>query len=169
MNAMKEPLFDRVEPDEARIVEEFARDAPVKVGALAEALGLEVIRSPLKPLVSGLIRPSSKARAGFEILVNKYDIPERQRFTVAHEIGHYLLHRKEIGPGVVDSVLYRSTLGSRMETEANRIAASIVMPAGPVVRELKKLGDAEEPGVVEELAQYFRVSLPAMKVRLGVA
>lgn len=162
-------LLDRVEANEAAIVSRFASSYPVKVGEMASELGLKVIRAPMAPKISGLIQPSTDAPSGFEIKVNKYETPERQRFTVAHEIAHYLLHRHEIGSGVVDSIMYRSSLTSRKETEANRLAADIVMPAKLVNRELDRLGGLRTPDVVDEIAAIFRVSVPAMKVRLGVA
>ncbi|QKR99205.1 ImmA/IrrE family metallo-endopeptidase [Sphingomonas sp. CL5.1] len=160
---------NRVREDDADVVRRFTAEFPVKVGELASELGLKVTRAPLLPKISGLIQPSSDARSGFEIRVNKYEIPERQRFTVAHEISHYLLHRDDIGSGVVDSIMYRSNLTSRKETEANRLAADIVMPARAVSRELERLGGRRTDDVVEKLAAMFRVSVPAMKVRLGVA
>ncbi len=123
----------------------------------------------MPPKISGLIQPSTDAPAGFEIRVNKYEMPERQRFTVAHEIAHYLLHREDIGSGVVDSIMYRSSLTSRKETEANRLAADIVMPARVVGQELDRLGGQRTDEAVEILASMFQVSVPAMKVRLGVA
>ena len=43
------------------------------------------------------------------------------------------------------------------------------MPYDKVSAELKRLGGVQVPGVAEELARAFRVSLPAMKVRLGLA
>jgi hypothetical protein len=162
-------LADRVNADHVDIVTRYIAEYPVKVGELANELGLKVTRAPLPPKISGLIKPSDEAPAGFEIRVNKYEVPERQRFTVAHEIAHFLLHRDEIGSGVVDSIMYRSSLTSRKETEANRLAADIVMPSKAVSRELERLGGRRTDDVVEELAAMFRVSIPAMKVRLGVA
>ena len=159
----------RVNEGEAEIVQRFTSSIPVKVGELASELGLKVIRAPLAPKISGLIQPSDEADAGFEIRVNKYEVAERQRFTVAHEIAHFLLHRDEIGSGVVDSIMYRSNLTSRKETEANRLAADIVMPAKAVSRELERLGGRRTDEVAEKLATMFRVSVPAMKVRLGIA
>ena len=162
-------LLTRVDPREAKTVDEFTTSYPVRVGELAAELGLKVTRTPLAPKISGLIQPSSDASSGFEIKVNKYEAPERQRFTVAHEIAHYLLHRSDIGSGVVDSIMYRSNLTSRKETEANRLAAEIVMPAKAISEELHRLGGLRAQGVIEEMAARFRVSVPAMKVRLGVA
>lgn len=161
-------LWSRLTEEEAKIVQQFVTERPVRVGELAEKLGLAVIRSPMAPKVSGLIQPSERAASGFEIRVNKFEVPERQRFTVAHEIAHYLLHRDHIGSGVVDNVLYRSNLTSKKETEANRFAADIIMPVNLVVDELKRLGGSRTEDTAQELANLFRVSLPAMRVRLGL-
>ncbi|MDX2274359.1 MAG: ImmA/IrrE family metallo-endopeptidase [Hyphomonadaceae bacterium] len=163
-------LWAKVDQAEREIVERFIGQRPVKVGELAEALGIKVTRSPMAPRISGLIRRSAATRSGFEIAVNKYEMPERQRFTVAHEIGHYLLHRNDIGAeGVVDSIMYRSNLGSRKETEANQIASAIVMPAEILSGDLAELGGLGTPGIVEELAERYRVSEPAMRIRLGMS
>lgn len=162
-------LFDRIDDSEAAIVRKYMINIPVKVGDLAQELGLKVIRGPLEPKISGWIKPSLDAPARFEIKVNKYEVPERQRFTVAHEIAHFLLHRHEIGSGVVDSIMYRSSLTSRKETEANQLAAEIVMPAQAVRQELQRLGGTSAENVVEEMAEVFRVSIPAMKIRLGLS
>lgn len=166
---MTPALWDRIAADEAAVVEQFTNAVPVKVGELAAALGVTVVRAPMQPKISGLIQPSERSRSGFEIKVNKYEAADRQRFTVAHELAHYLLHRSSIGSGVVDSIMYRSSLTSRKETEANRLAADIIMPSDAVSRELRKLGGIRSEAVVEELASLFRVSVPAMKIRLGVA
>lgn len=165
---MTDALLNRLEAHEVELLEQFTATYPVRVGELASALGLRVVTAPLAPRISGLIQPNAEAVAGFEIKINKYEAPERQRFTLAHEISHYLLHRKDIGSGVVDNVLYRSNLTSRKETEANKLAAMIVMPAHLVNREARAKGGPHAPGVVEELANAFKVSTQAMKVRLGL-
>lgn len=161
-------LWSRVAPEEFAIVKEAIAEHPVRVGELAQKLGLDVFRSPLPPKISGMIRPKVDG-VGYEIRVNKYEVPERQRFTLAHEIAHFLLHKSDIRAGVVDSVMYRSALTSRKEAEANRVAADIVMPMGAVRRELLALGGIPTEEVAKELALRFKVSLPAMRVRLGLS
>lgn len=160
---------ERIEDNQLQIVQRHLTSYPVRVGELANDLGLKVTRAPLPPKISGLIKPCSEAPSGYEIRVNKYEMPERQRFTVAHEIAHYLLHREDIGSGIVDSIMYRSNLTSRKETEANKLAAEIVMPAKIVSQELDRLGGNRSEDTAQELASIFRVSIPAMKVRLGVS
>ena len=165
---MSSHLWNRVAPVEREIAEAFLNTFPVKVGELATALGLTVLRSPLQPKISGLIQPSDEAPSGFQIKVNKYESPERQRFTVAHEIAHYLLHRDDIGAGVVDSIMYRSSLTSRKEVEANQLAADLVMPAPLVVKEAKYFRNMDVSEAAEALASAFKVSVAAMEIRLGV-
>ena len=162
-------VWSRVDPVEAAIVRKFMSTPPVRVGEVADALGIDVVRAPLPPKISGLIQPFENGRSGYQIKVNKYEVPERQRFTIAHEIGHFLLHKEEIRSGVVDSIMYRSTLTSRKEAEANRMAADIIMPSLLVTQELERRGGVKDADTVDELAALFKVSSPAMKVRLGIA
>src|SRR5688572_4646492 len=100
---------------ELAVINDYKHDFPVKVGALANALGLGVVQSTLHPGISGQIEPSSKFPAGYLIRVNKHEVKERRRFTIAHEIGHYALHRDRIGHGITDTILYRSKLSSNLE------------------------------------------------------
>ena len=142
----------------------FTSEVPVKVGALAKALGLKVVLATLPMNISGLIQPDN---GGFVVKVNRFESKERQRFTIAHEIAHYLIHRDRINSGIVDSVLYRSKLSSRMEAEANRLAADIVMPTEAVISAMRKFGDTIADSDVAELALEFGVSKQAMKIRAG--
>lgn len=164
---MRDQLWTRVNPDEIDIVQPHLTAFPVKVGELAKELGLEVYKSPLPPSISGMIKPSTSKADGYEIRVNKFESVERQRFTLAHEIAHFLLHKADIRAGVIDSVMYRSALTSKKEAEANRLAADIVMPKELVQKELLARGGIPSDEVAEELARVFRVSTAAMKIRIG--
>jgi hypothetical protein len=151
------------------VVDAYTSAIPVRVGMLARDLGLEVVLAGLSPNISGLIEPSASAPSSFIIKVNKYESDERQRFTIAHEIAHFLLHRDYIKNGVIDNVMYRSSLSSRKETEANKLAADILMPNPLVLRELESIGGKRDEIAAIALARKFRVSAAAMKVRLGIA
>lgn len=90
---------------------------------------------------------------------------------MAHELGHYLLHAHLIGEGVDDNRAYRSvpagqfhnrSIGSEQETEANRFAATLLMPSEVVQREWARCqGDLSTP------ATKFQVSKRAMEIRLS--
>ena len=104
------------------------------------------------------------------IFVKQGESEKRQHFTIAHELGHYFLHKddlKERG-GVFDSenvlTMYRSDIGldNDKEREANYFAGSLLMPKEGVRRVWKKLTD------IESCAEVFDVSESAMAVRLSV-
>lgn len=158
----------RLERAERETIAEFLRDAPVSLSALANSLGLRVISAKLPNGISGEIRPDHEARAGYTIRVNKNDPARRQRFTVAHEIGHYLLHRDEIGDGITDDVLYRSSLSDAREAQANRMAADLLMPRPIVNVWIERARALQVEDLVGFLADKFNVSTAAMKIRLGI-
>jgi len=155
----------RINGNDLAVIQRHIKNVPVKVGALATDLGLKVVLATLPMNISGLIQPEDGD--GFVIKINRFESKERQRFTIAHEISHYLLHRDRINAGIIDSVLYRSKLSSRIEAEANRLAADIVMPRQAVSAEManfaKDLGDDE----ISDLAEKFQVSKQAMAIRVG--
>lgn len=102
----------RVAPSERNVVETHQRQVPVKVSSLAHELGLKILASTLPAGIAGELRPSG---GRFVVRVNRHDSKGRQRFTVAHEVAHYLLHREHIGVGITDDVLYRSSLSDARE------------------------------------------------------
>lgn len=146
------------------LIHEVQGTLPVKLSSLAKQLGLRVVASTLPPGISGEIRPSSN---GFTIAVNRHDSSRRQRFTVAHEIAHFLLHRDQIGSGISDDVLYRSSLSDWREAEANRLAAEILLPRAKLESRMVALGNVDRAQLVSSLAAEFDVSEVAMKIRLG--
>lgn len=150
------------------IIRRFQEDYPVKVGRLAKELGLRVLLKPLPAKISGEIRPSNETPSGFEININRFEKNTRQRFTIAHEIGHYLLHSHLIGGGITDSVLYRSRLSNQIEAEANRTAADILMPKHLVERVAKDLNLRFTDDSVEHFAEALQVSKQAMRIRVGL-
>lgn len=163
--------LSRVERAQREIIESYLSERPVKLAALARDLGLTVISATLPAGISGEIRPSKEVTGKYEIRVNRHDAPVRQRFTVAHEIAHFLLHKDAIGSGIEDDALYRSNLSNFREAEANRLAAILLIPDKQLeiaLSEAKLLGfDAKD--LPNHLAKEFNVSEAAMKIRLGVA
>lgn len=150
-----------------QIVDRYCKDIPVNLGGMAADLGLEVFQSTLEPKISGLIEPSPSASSGYRIKLNRHDPLTRQRFTLAHEIAHFLLHRFDIGRGVVDDTLYRSNLSDRKEVEANKLGAQLIMPHPKIRQELALLGDMQQDQIIDTLAKKFRVSQDAMRIKLG--
>ena len=152
------------------IVNEYRESVPVDVEGLARALGIMVRENFLPDDLSGMIEPSEKG--AYVITVNASHASTRKRFTIAHELGHFLMHASLIGSGIGDDRAYRSTstgrysnpnIGPKEETEANKIAAAILMPVD-LIKARKEQG-VDSP---QRLAEEFGVSEHAMSIRLGV-
>ena len=110
--------------------------------------------------------------------VNKKHPITRQRFTIAHEFGHYLLHRYDAENLHVDyefRVKLRDDLSAQgtdvEEREANYFAAELLMPIDFLEKDLRNNQtidfENQEDTFIEELAQKYGVSSQAMMFRLA--
>lgn len=145
------------------IVAKHQKAAPVNLAGIAHDLGLMVYESHLGSEVSGKIVKDSVrgGDSGYAVYINASDHLNRKRFTIAHEIAHFVLHRDLIEQGIVDNEMYRDKrISSHDETQANRMAADILMPVA-LVRHYKSQGYG-----LDQLAALFQVSQGAMKIRL---
>jgi Zn-dependent peptidase ImmA (M78 family)/DNA-binding XRE family transcriptional regulator len=133
---------------------------PVDVNALAERCGVRIVRLKLMDALSGAIL---EFEDGPVIAVNGDQGSARQRFTVAHELGHHLLrHHDRFHVDLSASTEVGEPPGHNWlhEREANEFAADLLMPAA-MVRGFA-VSDASPRG----LAQSFDVSPIAMSYRL---
>ena len=137
--------------------------APVKVIRIAHQLGLRVFIEGMRASLSGKLYRDRESSAGWSISVNKSHIPARQRFTIAHEIGHFVLHKDKVSETVEDDTFYRSSLSNWQEAEANRFAADVLMPFSLISQLI-----AEGVDTPEKLAESLQVSSVAMNIRLGI-
>ncbi len=158
----------RIAPEEKAILDRHLTEYPVKLGQLAKELGVSIRVSSMPTGVSGQI---SREGNQYVIRVNRNEARERQRFTIGHELSHYLLHRNVIDSspdGITDTVLYRSGAPERIEYEANRLAAEIVMPMPLIEKELREnFGGVVTEATIEGLASRFEVSKAAMEIKLS--
>lgn len=147
----------------------FASNIPVDVEGLALALDLKVERQNLSDEICGMIK---KADNSYIIIVNQNHPQTRQRFTISHELGHYIYHRNKIGDGIVDNALYRQTtysgitnndINARDEQQANNFAANLLMPSSSIDKIIKELGSIN----ADVLAQRLNVSIQAIAIRLN--
>ena len=148
------------------IILKYTCQKPVPLGALANDLGITVKVAALDRGRSGLIERGDDS---YRIKVNRYETRERQRYTLAHEIAHFLLHQDRINESgaIVDNVLYRSGQPEQIEYEANRVAADLILPDDLVHADLATLGLPISDGVIERLAREWQVSKAAMEIRLS--
>ena len=155
-----------IPPEHHAKLKVYRETLPVDVQGVVGAFGLKVYATELPEGVSGVLyKPQgSSAGAGFVILVDKTEPPERQRFTAAHELGHYLLHRDSVGDRIAENFfLHAEGMTSTQEDEANEFANELLMPMDAVLGAIQ-----DRINTVEGLAQHFGVSVVAMGNRLGV-
>jgi Zn-dependent peptidase ImmA (M78 family) len=146
---------------------------PVPVEKIAKALGAQIRFAPLDDELSGMVY----VKEGVPIIgVNSLHHPNRQRFTIAHEIAHMELHLEMITTSVhVDKKFIglmrdsnSSTGSEEIEIEANQFASELLMPQKLLEAELEgKQIDIDDDGPIEELAKKFRVSKQALLYRIG--
>lgn len=151
------------------VLEEAAIDElPVPVEEIAIGLGADIAYEAYDGEVSGMLyRADGRALIG----VNSKHATTRQRFTVAHEIGHLVLHKGR--PMFIDRfvrVNWRNGVSDTDEVQANAFAAELLMPRKFVEREvdrvLAKRRNVTPQQLAVELAKTFHVSSEAMSYRL---
>lgn len=152
------------------------RRPPIDVEKLAHKLGYEVVYQHMQGDVSGTVFLDRGAQ--ITIGINTFHADVRQRFSIAHEIGHAQLHQTSLRrKPIVDPparVLFRdgtSSLGEDpLEVQANQFAAGLLMPRELVGEVGQRLIDRNPriaaTALVENLAARFDVSTQAMRYRL---
>lgn len=145
---------------------------PIPVRDVAEDLGIVVRSSEFGEGVSGLLTlEKGTPTIGYE----KSHPNVRQRFTIAHETGHYVLHKDDMKLFIDKNYsIYRDERSSdaeyTRELEANAFAAALLMPTDMLRSEIEKRDfDLTEEGSLSGLARAFDVSRQAMAYRLANA
>ncbi|TGN13489.1 ImmA/IrrE family metallo-endopeptidase [Leptospira bandrabouensis] len=157
---MAEPCrLNRKEIEEK--AEEFAREISYEPAAdlesIVETIGGEVIYQPLSDWEKSheasiiILGPTN-----FQINLSNFHGPLRNRFSIAHELGHFVLHSDK-GKKQIRAARFGNTLE---EQEANLFAAALLMPRKKFREEIEKNRDPIH------LAAKFLVSLTAAKVRM---
>lgn len=146
-------------------------DLPVRVERIADRVGASISFEPFDGDVSGVAYRNGKQLL---IGINSRHPLTRQRFSIAHEIGHLLLH--EGRPMTVDKEMRvnrrdrtSSLATDAEEIEANAFAAELLMPAHRVRVELERCLEEGKSSrsVVQHMAAAFDVSKQAMMIRLS--
>lgn len=148
------------------VIRKHQHAIPVDISGIANDLGIKVWESRRLPDgISGKLFLDQHAggSSGFSILVNAAEPFTRKRFTVAHELAHFILHRSDVNGELQDDTFYRSRLSDKQEREANQLAAEILMPMDSV-QQIIQSGIRD----LSQLASKFAVSTQAMTIRLGL-
>ncbi len=156
------------------VAEAGVKAPPVPVERIVRSRGIVLQYAPLADELSGM----AFIRDGVRIIgVNALHHPNRQRFTIAHEFAHHELHADLLhGTVHLDKsfrVLMRDDVAGMgvdsREIQANAFASELLMPRGLVEGLLDEAGlDLDDDERLEALAKRFRVSVSALRYRLGV-
>lgn len=167
----------------ARVLEKYHDGSlPVNIEVIAEKLGLTVqpVQTEDSELAGYFVRDPVSGRS--VVGVNSTNSKVRQRFTLAHELGHAILHSTE--DLRYDRKGYSYDFGKVMmrnedsrkgenpeEVEANFFAAEVLMPRHILLKRLSDSGaldflETESDSVIRQLAREFNVSVQALTVRL---
>jgi Zn-dependent peptidase ImmA (M78 family) len=125
-----------------------------------KVFGIQIDETDLGRYASGFLE-----RIGdkWHIYINKYESEARKRFTITHELGHFILHRNmymTASTSFPDQIFFRDENNSPEEIEANKFAADLLMP-----EEIFKKYINEGCNTIDALADKFGLSTSAVKYR----
>lgn len=150
--------------------ETYLLTTPVKIGAIIKYYGFKLFEADMPDNESGLIIVSKdnidKYNAKKIIIVNSNHSNRRNRFTVAHELGHFIMHKNE------EIFAHRETGENDCEEiNANSFASALLMPKKAVNNLVKSIkeefwGEVPEYYLISQVADTFNVSEAAAEVRL---
>lgn len=157
------------------LAEHKIRNAPVPVEKIARSYA-DVLKQPIQGEVSGMLVPLDAG--SWVIVVNSLHTAVRQRFTIAHELGHLILHGYTTPHADRGFRIRRrdaqSSEGSVLEEiEANQFAAELLMPYDLLMKKIAGTRLDYAPAVddddseLAELAKAFQVSRQALSIRLS--
>lgn len=151
--------------------------APVDVEIIARSADAKISFEDFDYVdnISGMLFRDDKRTV---IAINSNHHPNRQRFSIAHELGHLYLHTGDLFVDRVTKINatrhYRNEISSlavdKKEIEANTFAANLLMPKQFIYDEISNIFDEDEnisiDALTSKLSSVFEVSTSAMKYRL---
>jgi Zn-dependent peptidase ImmA (M78 family) len=154
------PDYSKVRHEVSHLLNNFGlTEPPVNPVSIARDLGINVVFAVFSPdldRVSGFYDAEEDT-----IYVNKNEYPLRQTFTIAHELGHRVLHA-EWAKSTEYKVLLRDDIfnDDPVEKEANAFAAHLLVPRFMLDKYWK---DTK----IEKLSELFAVSVPVIQNRIS--
>lgn len=131
---------------------------PANILKIAELNDIDVYEGDLDKKILGAIR-YDKDKPGFTILLNKNQTSKQKRFTLAHELGHFFMHKEILESEEIHvDIMYK--IKDEEEKEVDYFAGALLMNR----MLLEKM--YEKTTSIAELADIFDVTTSAMTVRL---
>jgi Zn-dependent peptidase ImmA (M78 family) len=143
---------------------------PVPIDRIAKSRNIVLRYAPFDEELSGMafIKDSLPV-----IAVNALHHPHRQRFTIAHELAHHVLHADELARGVhVDKIILRrdqlaATGTDDLEIEANTFASELLIPENMILPIVEQDIHLDDESRLLAIARRFKVSMAALQFRLA--
>lgn len=133
---------------------------PVDPVKIAKTYDILVYEGNLNNKIAGAIR-YYKDKDKFEILVNKNDPKTKQRFTIAEELGYYILHEKKLK----DDEIHINLIDKQIDEEEKEVEYF----AGALLINKTLLENVyNSSSTILELSELFKVSVSSMTVRLDI-
>ena len=149
----------------------------VPIEQIVGSYGIRLKLDKVDDELSGFLVRVEDSQKKSVIGANKAHHPHRQRFTIAHELGHYLLHRGQTvhldQQRLAFAINLRNAVSSKGEDqderEANLFAAELLMPAKFLAKDLEgvSLDLLDDSGVLDRLDKKYKVSTQALTFRLA--
>jgi Zn-dependent peptidase ImmA (M78 family) len=139
----------------------------VDIVQIACELGIEVISiTECDPYFNAAIKyyPEEKK---FQISVNDSHSRNRVRFSIAHEIAHYVLHKNQI---IKEGMMTRSSDENEIEEQADNLAGKILIPDELLDEFTRRNNILKEKEITKDqlswMSSHFRVSYIVAAIRL---
>jgi Zn-dependent peptidase ImmA (M78 family) len=164
-------MNNEIERKAEHLLEECgAMRTPIPLDTVVHHLDLTAQARPLADASGVLVVENGRGMIGYNVNHSRV----RQRFTIAHEIGHFVMHagNEHQQRLFVDRSMFRrdedsSTGNDQQEVDANQFAAALLMPAMLIKAEITSSRfDLDDEEDVSNLARRFNVSGAAMTFRL---
>lgn len=161
---MKELRLRAARHEALRLLRRFGveRESPVPVEDVAHALGVQIVRGELKRALASLTRAGRQVR----IRVSDGHVdPGQLRFSIAHELGHYVLRHRSSLNVCDEAAIQRYFFDGDAEAEANAFAGELLLPE-PQVRRRCEVSPVDLD-VVDAIARDFGTSIVAAAIRFA--
>ena len=144
------------EPEEVLLASK-EMTCPLDIEKLIKRYNIEICKEDMDYDISGYIE---KRGAKWVVSVNKYHSERRQRFTLAHEFAHYVLHKYKFRERHNDRALFRTREFNPVEKEANDFASELLIPQEKFRQYLRE-------GIrnIADLSDKFNVSVSAIRYK----
>ncbi len=140
--------------------EQGIQTTPLDIKSVIEhVFHIKICETDLGKSVSGFLE---KIGNSWVIYINKYENEYRKRFTLAHELGHFISHKDNYASGAIikDQIFFRDENTDEKEQQANNFAAELLMPEDEFKNFIEK-GD----NTILKLADRFQLSTAAVRYR----